>query len=158
MATQNMSMWGIGPKMALITFPYFALTIILSYLYPNIFNLDFIPWNLTTILGTILLILGIIFYISSARTLLKEFQNGKLLTKGPYSLCRNPLYSAFIVFIIPAISLLINSWLALTTAVLMYFVFKCVIKAEYNYLKEKFGDEYIQYEKNVNEIIPIPKF
>ena len=151
-----MSMWGIGPKMALITLPYIAVTVILHSFYKETFGLDFIPRNIIIIIASVLLFAGIIFYLLTVKTFFKGYKEDKLITSGTYACCRNPIYAAFILFFVPAISFFVNSWLVLTTSLLLYILFKIMIKKEYEYLKSRFGDEYVQYEKKVNELIPFP--
>ena len=153
---KQMSKWGIGPKMALITLPYIALTIIIHSFYKELFGLSFIPRNIIIIIAFVLLIAGIIFYLFTVKTFFKGYKEDKLITTGTYACCRNPIYAVFILFFVPAISLFVNSWLCLTTSVFLYIVFKIMIKSEYEYLKNRFGDEYVQYEKKVNELIPFP--
>lgn len=151
---ERMSILGIGPKMAVFTIPYFIITIFLSSWYPHLFNMYFIPRVITLTFGIALLVIGLAFYILTVRTFLAEFKTGNLITKGTFSLCRNPIYATFMLFIIPAVSLLINSWLSLTSSVLIYIVFKILIRREYDYLRGRFGEEYDKYEKRVNEVFP----
>jgi protein-S-isoprenylcysteine O-methyltransferase Ste14 len=59
------------------------------------------------------------------------------------------MYAAYLIFIIPGICLLFNSWLALTTLILNYILLQIFIKEEYRYLEETFGEEYESYLKKV---------
>jgi protein-S-isoprenylcysteine O-methyltransferase Ste14 len=100
---------------------------------------------------------GIIFWIWSAIYFLKYFKQGNLITKGPFGLCRNPIYSSLIVFIIPSLGLIFHSGLILSISVVLYIGFRISIHGETNVLKRLFGEEYESYEKSVNEIIPFPR-
>lgn len=152
---KNMTQWGIGTKLALIGVPYFIIALIISRLWNNVFAFNIAPRSYIMALGLILLFIGIKFYIKTLKTFVLHFNQGVLLTRGTYSMCRNPIYSSFIVFFIPAISLLVNSWLCLTTFVVVYIMFKLNIENEYNCLKEKFKEDYINYENKVNELFPM---
>ncbi len=88
----------------------------------------------------------------------KEITAGKLIKTGIYKICRNPLYASFVCFIVPGLMLLTNSWIFLTVPIFMYFVFKLLIKAEERYLENTFGQEYLDYKKETNAIIPKYKF
>ncbi len=72
------------------------------------------------------------------------------------TLCCNPLYASFLLLIIPGISLMMNSWLIMTTSIAGYIVFKIVIRSEYTEMEKFFGDEYIKYRKSTPEFFPFP--
>jgi len=112
--------------------------------------------SLLFICGIILLIFGTIFYGSTVRLLLKGLKETSLVTNGAFSLCQNPLYSSIILFIIPALSLIINSWLVLTSSIAGYIIFKIFIRKEYNELEEFFGSDYIKYKNETPEFFPFP--
>jgi protein-S-isoprenylcysteine O-methyltransferase Ste14 len=159
MIMENKMTWGgIGPKLALITLPYIILSIFIINRDPGLLKINFVDEPVTEIVGYTLLAIGFIFYLASAYTFLKHFKKGNLITQGPYSLCRNPIYSTFIVFIIPALSLIFQSGMIFTIDLVLYLNFKIAIHGEYVMLRKQFGDEYDRYEKSVNEVLPIPKF
>jgi protein-S-isoprenylcysteine O-methyltransferase Ste14 len=99
---------------------------------------------------------GLLFYFSTIRLLLKGLKETRLITEGPYKLCQNPLYSSIILCIIPALSLLLNSWLVLTSCIVGYILFKVFIKNEYAELEKYFGEEYLKYKNQTPEFFPIP--
>ena len=107
-------------------------------------------------IGFIWLGLGIIFWIYSAIIFLKYFPAGKLITQGPFALCRNPIYSSLIVFIIPSLAFIFHSGLVFSIALVLYIGFKISIHGESRVLRRTFEEEYENYEKAVNEIIPFP--
>jgi protein-S-isoprenylcysteine O-methyltransferase Ste14 len=98
----SLTLGGIGPKLALLCLPYVILSVIVKYRYPDFFDLGFLNINYVKITGFIWFALGIIFWISSAIVFLVHFNKGKLITTGPFALCRNPIYSSIILFIIPS--------------------------------------------------------
>lgn len=152
-----MTLFGCGPKLALICLPYIILALSVFYKYPNFLNLSFLNVSYAKIVGFIWLGIGCTFWIYSAIFFLKYFKPGELITSGPFSLCRNPIYSSIIVFIIPSIALIIHSGLVFTIAVVLYIGFKISIHGETIVLKRIFGEKYITYEKSVNEIFPFPR-
>jgi protein-S-isoprenylcysteine O-methyltransferase Ste14 len=154
----KMSVWGIGPKLGIFSLPYLVLGIVIRMLYPNSLKMDFLSQKLALILGALILLVGLIFYIASAKTLFAKFKTEKLIQSGPYSLCRNPIYASFIVFFVPALAFFTRSWFILSFSIVLYGIFKVLIKKENNYLEKAFGDEYKQYVAKVNEIIPFPRF
>jgi protein-S-isoprenylcysteine O-methyltransferase Ste14 len=152
-----MTLFGCGPKLALICLPYVILSLIVMYRYPEFFDLKYVNFTYVKVLGFIWLVLGVSYWMYSAIFFLKYFKPGNLITKGPFALCRNPIYSSIIVFIIPSLGLIFHSWLIFSIALVLYIGFKISIHGESNVLKRIFGDEYEIYETSVNEIIPFPK-
>ncbi len=78
------------------------------------------------------------------------------MTTGTYSLCQNPLYASLILMIIPALSLLLNSWLILTSGIVGFIIFKRFIRQEYAELEKFFGDNYLKYKNQTPEFFPFP--
>jgi protein-S-isoprenylcysteine O-methyltransferase Ste14 len=108
------------------------------------------------IAGLILLSAGLVFYFITLRSLISGLRQTSLMTKGGYYLCRHPLYSSFILFILPAIALMLNSWLVLTSSIVAYIVFKLTINREDQILESVFGDEYLKYRNKTPELFPFP--
>lgn len=151
----KMSFYGIGPKIAIVFLPWLAVTIIISIIWKELFIYT-IENKGIFIAGIILMISGLIFYFSTVRLLLNGLKETKLMTKGAYSLCQNPLYASICLFIVPALSLILNSWLVLTTSITGYILFKIYIKKEYQELEKFFGEEYTIYRKHTPEFFPFP--
>ncbi len=153
-----MTLFGCGPKLALLCLPYIILSLVVMYLHPEFFDLKFLDNIYTRFSGYVWLAIGIVFWIYSAVFFLKYFKPGQLLTKGPFALCRNPIYSSIIVFIIPSLALIFHSGLTFSISLVLYIGFKISIHGETNILRRIFADEYDKYEKSVNEIIPFPRY
>jgi len=153
-----MTLFGCGPKLALLCLPYIILSLVVMFMYPDFFNLRFLDNIYARVLGYVWLAIGIVFWIYSAVYFLKYFKPGQLITRGPFGLCRNPIYSSIIVFIIPSLALVFHSGLTFTISLVLYIGFKISIHGETNVLRRIFGEEYDKYEKSVNEIIPFPRY
>jgi protein-S-isoprenylcysteine O-methyltransferase Ste14 len=140
---------GSAPKIAVPTFVYLVIAIIIDRLkYPTYkISLDYSFALL--IIGIILIIIGIMVVVSIARKLKKSFASDSLMTDGLYAYFRNPMYAAFLLFIIPGIAFIFNSWLVLTTIILNFILLQIFIREEYNYLNERFGEEYKTYLNKV---------
>lgn len=150
-----MSIWGIGKYLFFEAILYIIAVMILEQFYPNVFSF---PSNIISqIVGLLFVLMGLLFLIGTLRTFRNKFRKGELLASGTYSLCRNPMYASWIIFLVPGISLLRNSWLMLTTSLFMYIMFKFHIKKEESFLSEKFGQEYSNYKNSVNQLFPFPK-
>lgn len=151
-----MTLFGCGPKLGLFCLPYLVLSLTVMFKYPEFLNMGFIDSPLIKYVGFIWLALGIVFWIYSAVYFLKYFKPGTLLTGGPFALCRNPIYSSIIVFIIPSLALIFHSGILLSIALVLYLGFSLTIHGETIVLRRIFGEEYDRYERSVNEIFPFP--
>ena len=144
-----MKITGAAPKIAIPTFIYLIGTAIIDYNNRPAFNI-ITNQNLSLlIIGIIMILIGIIIVAKVGRELLKSFKSNTLMKNGLFKVFRNPMYAAYLIFIIPGLSFILNSWLVLTTIILNYLIFIIVIKEEYKYLEEKFGEEYKGYLKIV---------
>jgi protein-S-isoprenylcysteine O-methyltransferase Ste14 len=153
-----MTYGGVGPKLALLCLPYIILSLIMMFKYPEFFDMKFLDFPGIKMLGFVWLGLGICYWIYSAIFFLKYFKPGILITQGPFALCRNPIYSSIIVFIIPSLALIFHSGLILSISLLLYLGFKLFIHGETNVLRKIFGEEYDIYERSVNEIFPFLRY
>jgi len=144
-----MNIAGAAPKIAIPTFIYLIITIFIDYQTKPLFQITESSYSTLIIIGILLMLMGIALVVTVARKLLKSFKTNILMTDGVYKFLRNPMYAAYLIFIIPGICLLFNSWLALTTLILNYILLQIFIKEEYRYLKETFGEEYESYLKKV---------
>jgi protein-S-isoprenylcysteine O-methyltransferase Ste14 len=78
----------------------------------------------------------------------------KLVQDGIYAHCRNPLYLGNLLILL-GLGLASNSLLFLG-AVFPFFLFayRAIVAAEEEYLRTKFGDEFVAYCARVNRLIP----
>lgn len=96
--------------------------------------------------------------VVAARSVMRAYNQDRLVTSGVSSLVRHPIYSGWIVFIVPGLVLLSRSWPALLTPLVAYAVFKLLTHREDEYLQQRFGAAYLAYRARVNELVPIPHF
>lgn len=147
---------GIGPKIGSVALPWLAVSIFLTLKFKGAFVFAENGSKVLFYLGLVLVIIGAILYFLTAPALLKGLKETKLVTTGTFYLCCNPLYSSIILFIFPGISLMMNSWLVLTTSVVGYALFKILIKSEYEEMERFFGDAFNKYRAETPEFFPFP--
>jgi protein-S-isoprenylcysteine O-methyltransferase Ste14 len=153
----RLSRWGIGPRIALAAGGYAVLAAVATYAWPDLCLVRSIPsWTLL-VLGGSLLAIGIPLWLAGVRAAMSAYNRDSLVTSGVFGVVRHPIYSAWIVFNLPAIALLCRSWPLLGAALVAYTVFKLTIKREDEYLARRFGKAYSDYRSRVNEIIPFPQ-
>jgi len=154
----KMTFGGIGPKLALITLPYIALSILILLKDPYFLKLQSDDSMWIIVAGYFWIGVGLLFYFATIVVFLKNFKKGLLVTSGTFSLCRNPLYASFIVFLVPGLALIFQSGVILSIAMVLYLNFKISIHGENIVLEREFGETYVNYRKSVNDIIPFPRF
>lgn len=81
-------------------------------------------------------------------------KNKDLISFGPYSVVRNPLYM-FSLIGITGIALMSNQWIVmLGLPVAFYFLYISLIKREEHFLHDAFGQPYAQYLLSVPRLFP----
>jgi len=154
----SMTLGGIGPKLMLMCLPYIILAISVGYKYPEFLNIAFLNHVVFKNVGLFWLVVGFAFWISSVIIFLTDFKKGKLITRGTFRWCRNPVYASMIIFILPAVALIYHSGLIASIVLVFYIGFKISIHGENIMLERTFGSEYEIYKQSVNEILPFPRF
>lgn len=151
--SKPMTRFGIGPVWGFPSILYLVLTVVITYAFPA-FRMPDSLYPMLTYLAVLLLLVGIPYYVVSAKAVMKAFSAGELVTNGVYGVCRHPLYGSWIVFIVPAIALLFHSWLSLTAPLVMYVLLRAMVAKEEDYLAEEFGEAYLEYKKKVPFVCP----
>ena len=154
----TMTLGGVGPKLMLMCLPYIILALSVGYKYPEFLNIEYFDKMAFKYFGLFWLAAGFAFWIYSVIIFLTDFKTGKLITRGTFSLCRNPIYASMLIFIIPAFALIYHSGLIASIVLVFYLGFKTSIHGENILLGRTFGNEYEIYRQSVNEILPFPRF
>jgi len=153
---EKLTFLGIGPKIARVTIPYLVIAIGLTILFPAIFTFGKDLQKPFLVAGIIVLALALAFYIATLRLMVPGIRNNRLVTGGVYRLCRNPLYSALLLFLIPGVGLLLNSWIILSASIIGYLLFRKYIFQEEEVLERLFGDDYRNYRNKTSLFFPNP--
>ena len=127
-------------------------------MWPELCMISAVPYALFLVVGSALLLVGAAMLAVAARAATVAYNSDQLATTGVFGLVRNPIYSAWIVFLIPGSALLTHSWPMFLTPVAAYIVFKARIGWENEYLERRFGEAYRKYKTDVRELFPIPRF
>lgn len=150
----HMSRWGVGPRLLVASLLY-ALPVLLAHflLFPSM-RFEIINREVTVCMGIILLFPGLLVYFWSIRTINRNIGKGTLFTGGPYRYSRHPLYSSWVILIIPGLVLIMGSVLGISVPIYMYIVCRHLVRKEERHLETTFGDEYAVYAKKVGCILP----
>lgn len=112
--------------------------------------------------ATMLLALTTVWFCSSAiRTLGKQWslaarvvQGHKLVTEGPYSIVRNPIYTGMFGMLV-ATGLAVSQWIGLVIGIGIFAVGTFIrVRSEEALLRETFGKEFEAYARRVSGVIP----
>ena len=153
---EHLPIFGVGPIIVVFQIAVTLVGILLSTLgYFNFGRIAVLDIPLK-ILGIGLILFGVYLYLS-ANFQSRVFDNiteNKLVTTGVYGIVRNPIYSAFLLSCTGAVCIA-NNLVLFIAPVLGWAFMTIVLKlSEEKWLKNLYGDEYLQYCKRVNRCIP----
>ena len=153
-----MSVWGIGGKWLL--WSLFASTpiIVCAYIFCDALTITSVsPWWFYGT-GISILLIGIPFWLLSAITVKRAFESETFCTSGVFAICRNPIYAAWILFLMPGSLLFTRNPLLLTIPFIMYAVLRVVLPREEAWLEERYGAVYRDYKMTVPRILLTCRF
>jgi protein-S-isoprenylcysteine O-methyltransferase Ste14 len=122
-------------------------------------SLGYSHWS-HLVVGAVFFLVGLGIDIWGTRTLTAQQslgEKGKIVTEGPYRYTRNPQYLGFII-LFAGIIILAASLLALATGTFAIFLFFIIPFSEEPWLRQQYGEPYVQYCKNVPRFIGIRSF
>ncbi len=107
------------------------------------------------VLALILLVFGIVLMVWSVREagLLDMVSPGKLITSGPYSFSRNPMYLSWISIYLSIFFLNRSLWLMLLFFIAILLTHYLAVLPEERNLKEQFEDSFEEYCTRVRRYI-----
>ena len=77
----------------------------------------------------------------------------KLLTDGPYSLSRNPMYVGWTLIYVGAALAANSVWMLALLPVVIVYTHVVDVRKEERFLTEKFGDEFLEYQRRVRRYL-----
>ena len=140
---------GSGDKIILLTLPFLIIGLIMNIMFPSFFYVGGPPIILKTI-SIIVLIPGITIWIWSVVLILIKVPKKELITNGPFSLVKHPLYTGVALLVLPWIGFLFNTWLGVLIGAVIYFGSRIFSPAEERALSKTFNitwDEYLNKVK-----------
>ena len=146
---KKMGIEGAGPKIMAPAALYFVVAAIVSYVYRPMFDMAFVPREITLGLAAVLFVIGIPLWLAAVAYFLLAWTKGEMATKGPYALMPNPIYSSWAVFVLPAMALALNWWLLLGASVVLYAALRTFIGAEDCFMQSRYGQKYVEYRQKV---------
>lgn len=139
---------GSGDKIALFTAPFAAAGVALNIAYPDVFGVGGPPPALAVI-SAFVLAAGVTVWAWSAAAIVTKVPRKELITEGPYSLVRHPLYTGVALLVLPWAGFLCDTWLGALIGVVMYAGSRIFARAEEAQLAATFGADWDRYRKSV---------
>ena len=135
---------------------YFAMYYIMGVGFDTLFPTNFFPESVRFTLGVGLVLAGAILNSTSLGRFKKARTNHEtnkparvLITDGPYSFSRNPIYLGFMCLYLGLGIFLNNLWIFVLGALLVATIQALIVAREEDYLAGKFGEEYGEYCQSV---------
>lgn len=139
----------------LFAYPFIEYTFISSVYYPSEVLLMF--WVIGLFLltfGGSLLCLSRFILGHNALLIIAIEKNQELITKGPYSIIRHPIYAGVLLLFL-GFTLSFSSILgSIFITIPLFIVFRKRLVLEEQLLTETFGDEYQDYKKKTKRLVP----
>ena len=142
----------MGPVIQGNPLKIFVYLLVISYVVGEFIIPKYPIIYLFNMIGLIGLIVSVIFFFSGFN-LFKSYKEDPspssdtnlLIKTGIFAYTRNPIYLAFVLFNFSMFLVFENVMYLLSSLGLFIWINNYVIKAEEDYLKNKFGDEFVRY-------------
>jgi protein-S-isoprenylcysteine O-methyltransferase Ste14 len=135
---------GSGDKIGLLTLPFLIIGLILNIMFPSVFNVGG-PSTALKAISIIILIPGVTIWIWSVVLILTKVPKKELITNGPYSLVKHPLYTGVALLVLPWIGFLFNTWLGALIGIILYIGSRIFSPEEEEILSKTFGTTWDEY-------------
>lgn len=153
---QKLPLFGVGPYIVYGIAMVNAIGIILLEYAFKIGILES-PWTIIfRIVGSLMIVLGgVIWYIGALRSDMDaSITENRLQTKGIYALVRNPMYSGWWIALSGITLMWHNAWMLILPVIDWAIMTVVLINTEEKWLLNLYGNEYAEYKKRVNRLIP----
>jgi protein-S-isoprenylcysteine O-methyltransferase Ste14 len=138
------ALMGSGEKIVLFTLPFLIVGLILNIAFPSLFEVGG-PSDALRVISIVALIAGITIWIWSIVLVLTKVPRGELITSGPYSFMKHPIYTGVALLVLPSIGFLLNTWLGAAIGIVMYIASRRYAPEEEAALSKTFGASWDEY-------------
>src|SRR5512132_410790 len=139
---------GSGDRIGLFTLPFVVVGLALNIAYPALFDVGGPP-TVLAVVSVAVLVGGITIWIWSVVLILTKVPRGELITNGPYSLVKHPLYTSVALWVLPWIGFLLNTWLGAAIGIALYVGSRIFAPVEEAALSRTFGARWVGYRSSV---------
>jgi protein-S-isoprenylcysteine O-methyltransferase Ste14 len=139
---------GSGSKIGIFTLPFLVAGLTLNLIFPDFFSVGG-PSTFITRISIIMLIPGTIVWFWTVYLILTKIPKKELITNGPYSIVKHPLYTGVALLVIPWVGLLCNTWLGIFIGAIVYIGSRIYSPEEEIILAKIFGESWNSYCRKV---------
>jgi protein-S-isoprenylcysteine O-methyltransferase Ste14 len=135
---------GSGDKIGLFTAPFLLAGLLLNIVYPSAFDVGG-PSTALRVISIVVLVTGVTIWAWSVALILVKVPRRELITNGPYSLMKHPLYTGVALLVLPWIGFIFNTWLGAAIGIILYIGSRMFAPAEEAELSKTFGSSWNEY-------------
>ena len=135
---------GSGDKIGLLILPFLIIGLVLNIMIPSLFSVGG-PSIVLTVISIIILIPGVFIWIWSVVLILTKVPKKALITNGPYSFVKHPLYTGVAFLVLPWVGFLFNTWLGVLIGIVLYIGSRLFSPKEEELLSKTFGATWDEY-------------
>lgn len=139
---------GSGDRIAVSILPIVLAGAALNIVFPDVFRVGGPPLWLEAV-SAVVLAVGIVIWAWAVGLIVTRVRAGDLVTTGPYSLARHPLYTSVALLVLPWLGFVLDTWLGALIGVALYAASRIFAPAEEAELAARFGTEWDTYRGRV---------
>jgi len=139
---------GSGDRIMVSALPFLLIGGGLNVIDPGLFSVGGPPpWLRVASIGALLA--GLAVWLWSVVLILRNVPKARLITGGPYSWVRHPLYAAIALLVLPSLGFLLDTWVGALIGAVVYAASRMFAPAEEAELARTFGDAWRRYASSV---------
>jgi protein-S-isoprenylcysteine O-methyltransferase Ste14 len=134
---------------------YFYIVFAATFNFPTVSTKEFFRSDAISWVGVLFCLAGLLLLLCSLFSFERSFRVGidishpdRLITTGVFAFSRNPMYVAF-AFILIGQFLIFSNWILLAYIGAAIWLFHRQVLREEEYLKQHYGQEYLEYCNHV---------
>ena len=135
---------GSGDRIGAFVLPFVLAGVALNIAFPETFSVGRPPPWLQAV-SALALAIGVAVWAWSVLLILTKVRAGELVTTGPYSLVKHPLYTSVALLVLPWLGFLLDTWLGALIGIALYVASRLFAPAEEADLAGRFGPQWDAY-------------
>ena len=139
---------GSGDLITLFALPFVIGGFAIQIANPTLLAVDALSGTSRAV-AIFALTIGGLSWAWSVGLILSRVPKGELITTGPYAVVKHPLYTSVGLLVLPAIGILLGTWLGAIIGAAVYVGARLFAPAEEAELRKTFGPEWDAYARSV---------